>query len=119
LKALQRETRIIPIVFVATADLAALGIVASLARPGGNANGFAIFEFSLIGKLLEMLKQITPSVARVGLVFHPDNTPAWTHFDRSNHLGRPLTPLRSPSRFAIEPKSSAQSPNLRVVLTVV
>lgn len=71
LTALQRETRIIPIVFVATADLAALGIVASLARPGGNATGFAIFEFSLIGKLLEMLKQITPSVARVGLVFSP------------------------------------------------
>jgi putative tryptophan/tyrosine transport system substrate-binding protein len=67
-------------VFVATGDLAAQGIVASLARPAGNATGFTSFDYSLIGKLLEILKDIAPKVARVGLVFHPDNIPAWTHF---------------------------------------
>jgi putative ABC transport system substrate-binding protein len=104
LTALQRETRIIPIVFVATADLAALGIVASLARPGGNATGFTIFEFSLIGKLLEMLKQIRPSVARVGLVFHPDNTPAWTHFRSLESLGSSFdaAPIAVPVRDRAE-----------------
>jgi putative ABC transport system substrate-binding protein len=51
----------------------AQGFVASWARPGGNTTGFSVFEFSLIGKMLEALKQIAPHTARIALIFHPDN----------------------------------------------
>ena len=55
-----------------SSDPVGQGFVASLARPGGNATGFTFLEFSVIGKLLEVLKQIAPSVARVALPFNPD-----------------------------------------------
>jgi putative ABC transport system substrate-binding protein len=49
------------------------GFVASLARPGGNATGLTFFEFPVVGKMLEVLKQITPGVSRVALASNPDN----------------------------------------------
>jgi putative tryptophan/tyrosine transport system substrate-binding protein len=68
---LQQASRTIPIVFVTTIDPVGSGLVASLARPGGNATGFTAFEFSLSAKLLELLKQIAPSVTRVAVVRDP------------------------------------------------
>jgi putative ABC transport system substrate-binding protein len=65
--------RAIPIVFVAVSDPVGQGFVASLARPGGNATGLTFFEFSVAGKMLEVLKQIAPAVSRVALAFNPDN----------------------------------------------
>jgi ABC-type uncharacterized transport system substrate-binding protein len=70
--ALLRETRTIPIVFVALADPVGQGIVQSLAHPGGNATGSALFEFSMGGKWLELFNAIAPSVTRVALMFNPD-----------------------------------------------
>ena len=67
-----KETRTIPIVFVAVSDPVGQGFVASLARPGGNATGFSLFEFPVVGKVLETLKQMAPDVARVALLFNPD-----------------------------------------------
>jgi putative tryptophan/tyrosine transport system substrate-binding protein len=61
-------TRTAPIVFVAVSDLVGAGFVDNLARPGGNATGFVLFEYSLSGKWLELLKQITPSVTRAAIV---------------------------------------------------
>ena len=66
--ALQQASRTIPIVFPVAGDPVASGYVASLARPGGNATGFAQLEFSLSGKWLEMLKQIAPSVTRAAVL---------------------------------------------------
>jgi putative ABC transport system substrate-binding protein len=66
--ALLQATRSIPIVFAQTPDPVAAGYVASLARPGGNATGFINFEFGLAGKWIELLKQIKPSTARVGVL---------------------------------------------------
>jgi putative tryptophan/tyrosine transport system substrate-binding protein len=68
LTALQRETRTIPIVFAGLADPVELGFVASLARPSGNITGFANLERSLIGKYLELLKELAPRLARVAVV---------------------------------------------------
>ncbi len=65
---LQQATKTIPIVFVSISDPVGRGIVTSMARPGGNITGFQLFEFPVVGKLLETLKQIAPNVARVALL---------------------------------------------------
>jgi len=66
--ALQQATRTVPIVFVTVIDPVGGGWVASLARPGGNATGFASYDFSLSGKWLELLKEIAPGVTRAAVL---------------------------------------------------
>jgi putative ABC transport system substrate-binding protein len=66
--ALQQASRTIPIVFVSTIDPVGAGLVASMARPGGNATGFTAYEFSLSAKLLELLKEIAPTITRVAVI---------------------------------------------------
>jgi putative ABC transport system substrate-binding protein len=73
--AVQRETRIIPIVFANVADPIASGIVARLNQPGGNITGFAIFELTLAGKWLELLSEIAPGLKRVAIMFDPATNP--------------------------------------------
>jgi putative tryptophan/tyrosine transport system substrate-binding protein len=69
--ALLRETRTIPIVFVAVTDSIGSGFVASLSRPGGNVTGFIDLEPSLGSKWVELLKQMVPSLTRLGCIFNP------------------------------------------------
>jgi putative ABC transport system substrate-binding protein len=69
---LLQSTRTVPIVFPIIADPVAGGLVDSLARPGGNATGFMLFEYSISGKWLELLKQIAPGVKRVAVLGDPD-----------------------------------------------
>ena len=69
--ALQQETRSIPIVFLSVTDPVGQGLVASLAHPGGNITGFAVFEFSLGTKWMGALKQIAPNLKRVTTIFNP------------------------------------------------
>jgi putative ABC transport system substrate-binding protein len=71
LVALRQETRSIPVVFAAVSDPVGLGLVESLARPGGNATGFTFFEPSVATKLLEALRQIAPRVRRIALMYTP------------------------------------------------
>jgi putative tryptophan/tyrosine transport system substrate-binding protein len=71
--ALQALSRTLPIVFAAVADPVGAGLVESMARPGGNATGFMIYEYSFGGKLLELLRQIAPSVTRVAVLRDPIN----------------------------------------------
>jgi ABC-type uncharacterized transport system substrate-binding protein len=73
--ALQRETRTIPIVFNGTSDPVGAGLVASLARPGGNLTGLLLLEESIVGKWLSMLKEIAPSLTRVALLANPKTSP--------------------------------------------
>jgi len=68
---LLQTTRTVPIVFVNAIDPVGAGLVASLARPGGNATGFASREFSLGAKLLELLKEIAPRITRVAVLRDP------------------------------------------------
>jgi putative ABC transport system substrate-binding protein len=70
--AVQRETRTIPIVFVTAIDPVASGLVARLARPGGNVTGFANLEPSLGGKWLELLSEIAPGLKRAAILFNSD-----------------------------------------------
>ena len=67
-----KATRTVPIVFALIADPVGAGFVKSLSRPGGNVTGFMAFEYSLSGKWLELLKEITPSVQRVAVLRNPD-----------------------------------------------
>src|SRR5215470_16596521 len=69
---LTQLTRSIPIVAVAS-DFLGSGFVESLARPGGNVTGFSLIEFSVIGKVVETLKQMAPGISRVGIIYNPDN----------------------------------------------
>src|SRR5262249_53983664 len=68
---LQQATRTVPIVFAVTIDPVGSGFVASLARPGGNATGFLLYEYSISGKWLELLKQIAPGVTRAAVLRDP------------------------------------------------
>ena len=70
--ALQQASRTVPIVFVSTIDPIGSGLVASLAKPGGNATGFIAWEFSMSGKLLELLKEFAPRVTRVAVLRDAD-----------------------------------------------
>jgi putative tryptophan/tyrosine transport system substrate-binding protein len=69
--ALHQATRTVPIVFPVAGDPVATGFADSLARPGGNITGFMQFEFSLSGKLLELLKQVAPDVTRAAVLRDP------------------------------------------------
>jgi putative tryptophan/tyrosine transport system substrate-binding protein len=68
---LLQATRTVPIVFVGVADPVGAGFVDTLARPGGNVTGFMLFEYSLGGKWLELLKQIAPGVTRAAVIRDP------------------------------------------------
>jgi putative tryptophan/tyrosine transport system substrate-binding protein len=69
--ALKRTTPIAPIVFVGVIDPVGSGLVASLARPGGNATGFTLFEYAIAAKWLELVKEIAPGVTRVAVLRDP------------------------------------------------
>jgi putative ABC transport system substrate-binding protein len=66
--ALQQSSRSLPIVFTVVSDPVGAGFVDSLAKPGGNITGFMLSEYSLNAKLLELLKQIEPSVKRAAVL---------------------------------------------------
>jgi putative ABC transport system substrate-binding protein len=68
---LLQATRSVPIVFASVIDPVGAGFVASLARPGGNATGFLIYEYSMSGKWLELLKEISPRVTRAAVLRDP------------------------------------------------
>ena len=65
---LQQASRTVPIVFAGAIDAVGAGIVASLARPGGNVTGFNTFEYSIAAKWLELLREVSPSTKRVAVL---------------------------------------------------
>src|SRR5215813_12323462 len=73
-RAAQQAIRTIPIVLTAGSDLVGLGLIASLARPGGNLTGLSLMSAELEGKRLELLKEAVPTASRVGVLFNPAST---------------------------------------------
>jgi putative ABC transport system substrate-binding protein len=71
--ALRRAAPTTPVVFVNVSDPVSTGLVSSLAHPGGNITGFTNYEFSMGSKWLEILKQVSPGVVRVAVIYNPDN----------------------------------------------
>jgi ABC-type uncharacterized transport system substrate-binding protein len=72
---LLRTTRSLQVVFVLVSDPVAQGFVTNLAHPGGNVTGFSAFEPSMAGKWLDLLRQASPGLARVAVIFNPDTSP--------------------------------------------
>jgi ABC-type uncharacterized transport system substrate-binding protein len=87
-EAVQRETHSIPIVFVNVSDPIGSGFITSLARPGGNLTGVLQYEAGIVGKWLSMLKEISPRLARVGLLANPRTT-AYDYFLHSAQVIAP------------------------------
>jgi putative ABC transport system substrate-binding protein len=75
IKALQQQTDTIPLIFVEVSDPIGAGVVASLARPGGNISGLLFYEDSILGKWLGMLKEIAPHLTRAALLGNPKGFP--------------------------------------------
>ena len=73
LTAVNRHTKTVPVVFAMVADPVGSGLIASLARPGGNATGLTNFEFTIGGKWLELLAQISGNLSRAVLMINPAN----------------------------------------------
>jgi putative ABC transport system substrate-binding protein len=78
--ALQKLSRVLPIVFVGVTDPAGAGFIDSLARPGGNTTGFMLFEYGFTSKWLELLKQIEPSLKRAGVLRDATNPASLAQF---------------------------------------
>jgi putative ABC transport system substrate-binding protein len=104
--ALQRATTSIPIVFAVVNDPVAQGFIASMAHPGGNITGFSFLEYSMVGKSLEMLKQIAPDIVRVSVMFNPDTYPYYNIHLRSFEtvammlsLELAAAPIRNPAEI--------------------
>ena len=92
-RALRDATQSIPIVFVLVNDPVGQGFIANLARPGGNITGFSFLEYSMIGKALELLRQLAPNVNRLAIMFNPTTAPHYNVFLRSLETVPPPTPL--------------------------
>jgi putative ABC transport system substrate-binding protein len=78
--AMKAATQTIPVVFVQVQDPVGGGFVTNLARPEGNLTGFTNFEYSIVGKWLQLLKDVSPGVSRVMPMINPDNRPRWTGY---------------------------------------
>jgi putative tryptophan/tyrosine transport system substrate-binding protein len=73
--ALLKETRAIPIVFTYVFDPIGSGFVKNFAQPGGNVTGFQTFEPTIVGKWLQILLEVAPSLRRIGFVYNPNTAP--------------------------------------------
>jgi putative ABC transport system substrate-binding protein len=103
--ALKQATTTIPIVFAVVNDPVAQGIIASMAHPGGNITGFSFLEYSMVGKSMEILKQIAPMISRVAVMFNPDTYPYYeVHLKSFEGVARQLSLelMAAPARSATE-----------------
>jgi ABC-type uncharacterized transport system substrate-binding protein len=122
-RALQRATSTLPIVFAATGDPIAGGLVASLAQPSGNATGFLSIEFGMSPKWLELLKEIAPRVTRVGVLRDPTAAGGLGQFGAiqgvASSFGVEVSPIDSRDPKAMERVlgSFARAPNGGLIVT--
>jgi putative ABC transport system substrate-binding protein len=118
LAAVLKATRTVPAVFVQVSDPVAQGFVQSLARPGGNITGFSAFEFSIGGKWLDLLKQMSPGLARVAVMMNPEIDPQSKFWLKSVEAAAPslgvevITPiLRSTADLEAATERLSRQPN--------
>src|SRR6266545_1550290 len=120
---LLQATRTVPIVFVVVIDPVGAGLVASLARPGGNATGFTLYEYGMSGKWLELLKEIVPRVTRAAVLRDPARAPGIGQFAAiqavAPSLGVELSPVdvRDAGEIERAVTAFARSPNSGLIVT--
>ena len=124
LTVIEQATSTVPVVFVQVADPVTQGFVASMRQPGGNTTGFSLYEFSVGGKWLDLLKEIAPGLARVAFMFNPDTAPYSKYFmpvmeAAATSLGMQInaTPIQAAAeiepalaRFARQPNGGLMMP---------
>ena len=121
--AIQQATRSVPIVFVGVADPVGAGFVNNLARPGGNATGFMLYEYSLSGKWLELLKQIAPHVAQVAVLRDQSSASGIAQFSAIQALapsvGVQVSPVNARNTNEVENgvATFARTPNGGLIVT--
>ena len=118
-----KATRTIPIVFAIVPDPVGSGFVESLSRPGGNATGFMMFEYSLSGKWLELLKEIAPNVTQAAVLRDPTIVAGIGQFAVIQSVApsvgievRPID-LHDPAQIEHAIANFAQSPNRGLILS--
>ena len=114
---LHQQASPIPVVFVGVGDPVETGLVTSLAKPGGSLTGFTVLENSVVGKMLELLKQISPGMNRAALIFNPENPtavviPRWFEAAAVALTVRAtLAPVHAPDEIERAVQSFAREPN--------
>jgi ABC-type uncharacterized transport system substrate-binding protein len=120
---LLQATRAMPIVLVNVPDPVGAGYVESMARPGGNATGFILFEYGISGKWLELLKQVAPGVTRAAVIRDPGITAGIGQFgaiqSAAPSLGLAVTPVNVRDAGEIERAVAAfaRTPNGGLIVT--
>jgi ABC-type uncharacterized transport system substrate-binding protein len=118
-----QATRTVPIVFATVVDPVGAGFIDSLARPGGNATGFLLYEYSLAGKWLELLKQIAPTIKRVAVLRDAATTSGTGQFAAiqavAPSLNSEVVPInmRDARELERDVAAFARSPNGGLILT--
>jgi putative ABC transport system substrate-binding protein len=102
--AMKRATSSIPVVFALVNEPVTQGFVASLAQPGGNITGFTNMDFSVVGKMVELLNTMAPTLKRIGLMFNSDAYPIYETYLRALQTGQrgPLEVVRATVRSPAE-----------------
>jgi putative ABC transport system substrate-binding protein len=101
--ALLQASRTVPMVFTNVADPVGAGFVDSLSRPGGNVTGFASFEYTLSGKWPELLKQVAPSLTRLGVLRDASAAPQYAVIQAAaSSLGMDVRPLNTQDAADVE-----------------
>ena len=119
---LQQASRTVPIVFVSAIDPVGSGLIASMARPGGNITGFVVFEYALAVKWLELLKEIAPGVKRAAVLRDPTNAAGIGQFaaiQAAGSVGMELSAidLRDAGEIERAIADFAQRPNGGLIVT--
>jgi putative tryptophan/tyrosine transport system substrate-binding protein len=122
LAALRQATSSIPIVFAGLNDPVGQGFISSLAHPGANITGFTLIDFPMIGKWLDMLKDVIPDLSRVALMFNPETAPYYDVYLRSferesgsNAIEVTATPVRSATEIETTIAKLGQNPGSALI----
>jgi putative ABC transport system substrate-binding protein len=122
LTAVRRYTQSIPVVFILVADPVRMGLIKSLAQPGGHATGFTNFEFSIAGKWIELLRDLNPNLKHVTFIMNPANPNSGQFSNFIERSGRSLlldtvtAVVRSPADIEAAIMAASQRPNGGLVI---
>jgi putative ABC transport system substrate-binding protein len=120
---IREATKNVPVVFVNVSDPVTQGFVANIRQPGGNLTGFSLYEFSIGGKWLSLLKEAAPGLARVAVMFNPDTSPQSKFYMRAIDSVAPSlgvqaipTPVRATAEIESALATFARQPNGGLIL---